>query len=152
MDRAALDVAIELGIPYRGWVPRGSMAEDGPLPDRYTGLRETDSDRPEVRTRRNVRDTDATLVIAFGDVTGGTALARDTAEELGRPILVVNLRGTDLHVAVESVRRWIDSLAKPLRLNVAGPRASGVPEGYAAAARLLRHALTRSAMARDDSG
>ena len=28
VDRAALDVAIELGIPYRGWCPKGGWAED----------------------------------------------------------------------------------------------------------------------------
>lgn len=30
-DRAALDVAIKFNIPKGGWVPRGRMAEDGPL-------------------------------------------------------------------------------------------------------------------------
>ena len=32
VDRAALDVAIELGIPYRGWCPKGGWAEDMPNP------------------------------------------------------------------------------------------------------------------------
>ena len=34
-DRAALDVAIELGIPHGGWIPKGRKAEDGVLPDKY---------------------------------------------------------------------------------------------------------------------
>jgi hypothetical protein len=34
-DRAALDAAIRLGIPHGGWVPKGRLAEDGRLPDRY---------------------------------------------------------------------------------------------------------------------
>ena len=29
VDRAALDVAIELGIDHGGWCPRGRIAEDG---------------------------------------------------------------------------------------------------------------------------
>ena len=34
-DRAALDVAIELGIPHGGWIPKGRKTEDGRLPDQY---------------------------------------------------------------------------------------------------------------------
>jgi len=29
VDRAALDVALELGIPCRGWCPKDRQAEDG---------------------------------------------------------------------------------------------------------------------------
>jgi hypothetical protein len=31
VDRAALDVALELGIPCGGWCPKGRKAEDGPV-------------------------------------------------------------------------------------------------------------------------
>jgi hypothetical protein len=34
-DRAALDAAIDLGIPHGGWVPKGRLAEDGPISDKY---------------------------------------------------------------------------------------------------------------------
>jgi len=34
-ERAALDVAIELGIPYGGWIPKGRKTEDGRLPEKY---------------------------------------------------------------------------------------------------------------------
>ena len=30
-DRAALDFAIKHKIPHGGWVPKGRLAEDGPL-------------------------------------------------------------------------------------------------------------------------
>ena len=43
VDRAALDVALELGIPCGGWCPRGRRAEDGPLCARYP-LQETPSE------------------------------------------------------------------------------------------------------------
>ena len=32
VDRAALDIAIELGIPYSGFCPKGRRAEDGIIP------------------------------------------------------------------------------------------------------------------------
>ena len=42
-DRAALDVALDHGLEIGGWVPRGRLAEDGVIPARYSGLRETES-------------------------------------------------------------------------------------------------------------
>src|SRR5437870_1510665 len=41
-DRAALDFAIEHGIPHGGWCPAGRLAEDGPIDPRYL-LSETPS-------------------------------------------------------------------------------------------------------------
>lgn len=35
VDRAAPDSAMDLGIDASGWVPKGRLAEDGPLPTRY---------------------------------------------------------------------------------------------------------------------
>jgi hypothetical protein len=35
VDRAALDAAIKLGIAHGGWVPKGRLTEDGPLPGTY---------------------------------------------------------------------------------------------------------------------
>ena len=35
VDRAALDVALALGIPTGGWCPNGRRAEDGVIPARY---------------------------------------------------------------------------------------------------------------------
>jgi len=34
-DRAALDWAIEHGIPHGGWCPKGRLAEDRPIDARY---------------------------------------------------------------------------------------------------------------------
>jgi hypothetical protein len=50
VDRAALDVALELGIPCGGWCPRGRKAEDGAIPARYP-LTETPSDGYAQRTK-----------------------------------------------------------------------------------------------------
>ncbi len=35
VDRAALDFAINNGIPCGGWCPKGRLAEDGKLPLKY---------------------------------------------------------------------------------------------------------------------
>ena len=53
VDRAALDVAMELGIPCGGWCPKGRRAEDGRIPGHYP-LQEASSKEYPLRTRLNV--------------------------------------------------------------------------------------------------
>ena len=38
VDRAGLEAAIALGLPYGGWVPKGRLAEDGVVPLKYAGM------------------------------------------------------------------------------------------------------------------
>jgi hypothetical protein len=129
VDRAALDAAIELGIPHGGWCPRGRMAEDGRIPDRYQ-LRETDSPDYAFRTEQNVLDADATLILYRGRISGGTELTLRLARQHARPHLVVDL---DAPPPPAEVRRWLEEHAVTT-LNVAGPRESQSP-GTAAMAR-----------------
>jgi predicted Rossmann fold nucleotide-binding protein DprA/Smf involved in DNA uptake len=143
VDRAALDVALELGIPCGGWCPRGRLAEDGPIPARYP-LRESASPDYAERTRLNVRDSDATLVLTRGAPTGGTALTLRLADELGRPALVLDLATAP---RPEAAARWIAGRGIAV-LNVAGPRESGAPGIYAEAAAFLRAALAEFAPTR----
>jgi hypothetical protein len=129
-DRAALDFAIRHGLAHDGWCPRGRLAEDGPLDERYQ-LRQSPSRKYAQRTEWNVRDSDATVVFSMdSEVQGGTALTIGLAERLGRPWL--HLVGGDLSPAIvaESARRLIAFLEehRVARLNVAGPRSSQAPE------------------------
>src|SRR5262245_30615236 len=111
VDRAALDVALERGIPCDGWCPPGRAAEDGPIPDRYP-LRETpavtDPEAPDVpnsqRTAWNVRDADGTLVLTRGEPDAGTALTMNLAARHGKPCLVLDLAGKP---RAADVRNWV---------------------------------------------
>jgi len=141
VDRAALDVALELGILHGGWIPTGRLAEDGIIPSKYDRLQETGSPDYAVRTVRNVRDTDGTLLISWGPLSGGSLQTREAADQLGKPLLHLDLTDTPHDAAVHRVRRWLASLPPPTRLNVAGPRASGWPQGYDLASELLRSIL-----------
>lgn len=135
VDRAALDVALALGIPCGGWCPKGRLAEDGPIPERYP-LRETRSARYARRTAFNVRDSDATLILAPRPLTGGTAYTERVAADLERPCLVVPPVATEL----ERVRGWLAANEVEV-LNVAGPRESGAPGTYERACAFLRALL-----------
>lgn len=137
VDRAALDVAMELGLPTGGWVPKGRLAEDGRIPDAYPNLRETDTAEYPRRTFLNVRDSDATLILSQGPLTGGSLFTMETAVKLGRPSLHLDLIGkSDTEAAVE-VRAWLKAVGART-LNVAGPRASGDPTIAARAKSVLR--------------
>ncbi len=117
VDRAALDVALELGIPCGGWCPAGRRAEDGPIADRYP-LRETPSPAYRQRTEWNVRDSDATLILARPPLAGGTALTAKLARAYRRPLLIADPAEP---TEVKRVRRWL-AIVAPAVLNVAGPR------------------------------
>lgn len=127
-DRAGLDAAIELGLEYGGWVPLGRKAEDGAVPECYTGMSESRSADYRERTKANVRDSDATLIItAKLPLSRGTLLTRRTAENLLKPNFVACIGAPN---ALEETRRWLESfqqISRPFVLNVAGPRESGSP-------------------------
>jgi hypothetical protein len=136
VDRAALDVAIALGFTHGGWCPAGRLAEDGPIDTRYA-LRETASPAYDVRTERNVVDSDGTLVLASGEPRGGSALTCRLARTHGKPLLVVDLADPPPPAAVHA---WLDAHAIAT-LNVAGPRASSEPGVYARASAYLTNVL-----------
>jgi hypothetical protein len=138
-DRAALETAIELGIPHGGWVPQGRWAEDGSLDSRYQ-VDESASPEPAVRTERNVRAADATLIIAHGPLTGGSALTQDLALRYAKPLLVIDLDKIEESAAVDQVRNWLTQ-TQPAVLNVAGPRASTDLRIYDAVRRILQQAF-----------
>ncbi len=120
VDRAALDAAIATGLVIGGWCPKGRRAEDGVISDRYS-LRETSERRSRQRTQWNVRDSDATLVLNWGELQDGTLLTVKLARErYQRPLLLVNLLQP---INVQEVVEWI--VRHDIKtLNVAGPRES----------------------------
>lgn len=148
-DRAALDAAIRLGIPHGGWVPKGRLAEDGPIPKRYR-VRETASAAYPQRTERNVCDSDGTLLITRGKPTGGSEYTRAMALRHGRPFLHVDLNRLPAFKAALTVSRWIaDHSIRTL--NVAGSRASKDPGIYRDTLGLIE-AVYVLTLSRDDAG
>jgi Circularly permutated YpsA SLOG family len=139
VDRAALDVAIELGIAHGGWVSKGRVAEDGAIPARYQ-VTETESSAYDERTKRNVRDSDGTIIIARGPLVGGSALTRDHARAVGKPVLVIDISAPSSGDAARMIRSWIER-NEISTLNVAGPRASEDSTAYANAYTVLSAAL-----------
>lgn len=130
MDRGALQAAMSLGLDWGGWAPKGWRAEDGKIPALY---REKMKEHPSAnylgRTRRNVLEADATLILTNRlPLNGGTLKTMAFCQEFGRPHLAVSLGDPD---AIRKVQDWLDQFFlpeahSPLVLNVAGPRESKV--------------------------
>lgn len=133
VDRGALDAALETGFPCGGLCPAARRAEDGPIPPRYP-LEELRARDYVVRTRRNVADSDGTLVIHHGALEGGTALTVRFCKELQRPCLSLDATEMDAVRAAVQARAFIRRQGISV-LNVAGPRQSKWPgaHGYARA-------------------
>lgn len=124
-DRAGLDAAMELNIPIGGWCPKGRKAEDGHIDNKYP-LQETTSGDYRVRTERNVKESDGTIIFTIGKPTGGTALTVKKAKSFDKPYLVIDL---DKDYDLYAVKAWLRDNNIEV-LNVAGPRGSKFPYVY----------------------
>lgn len=128
VDQGGLHAAIDLGLEWGGWVPKGWRTENGTVGALFRPkMKEHASANYLGRTRRNVIDSHATLIITNSyPLTGGTLKTRFFCQELMRPHLVVSLGEND---AEGKVRRWLEQFfltahPVPFILNIAGPRES----------------------------
>jgi hypothetical protein len=128
-DRAALDWAISHSIPHGGWCPLGRKAEDGVLDAKYK-LDEIAVGGYRQRTKRNVMDSDGTLILNLGELDGGTLATQKFAYQMEKPCFAVQLDDGINEKDAESVMYWIISHGIEA-LNVAGPRESKRPGIYA---------------------
>ncbi len=138
VDRAALDIARYLKIPYGGWCPKNRWAEDGPISADYSNLIETSLSAPEQRTEWNVRDSDGTLVIVVDPPIGSTQYTIEMAQKYNKPYYV---RKVSESVEMSDINEWIKNTNIHI-LNVAGPRESQGIGIYEKAYNLLRKLLT----------
>ena len=135
VDRAGLDVALELGLLHGGFIPAGRLAEDGEVPLKYD-LVELASRNYPVRTRANIREADATLILTPPPpLSRGTRLTCKLAQEMKKPWWAADPRKAD---ALEKVVAWIREV-DPVILNVAGPRESKVPGIHQISVEFLRN-------------
>lgn len=121
-DQAALQAAIDSGVPHGGWCPPGRVCESGKIPKHFL-LKKTPVERselaPEVprslRTEWNVRDSDGTLIFSGGSHDPGTTWTLKAVTLYQKPSLIIS--GDQ---SAERVSDWLKE--KKIRvLNVAGP-------------------------------
>lgn len=141
-DRAALDWAIANDMPHGGWCPKGRKAADGVLADKYQ-LTETESTGYRQRTKRNVDDSDGTLIVNLGELDGGTLATKVFAEKARKPCQIVQLDGGVTNTIIHEVLRWLR--IHPIDvLNIAGPKEEKRPGIYALTYQLLERLVALS--------
>lgn len=121
VDRAGLDAALNAGIPIGGYCPKGRRAEDGVIPDQYPMI-ELESPESYYRTEMNVLESDGTLILNKGTLSGGTKLTHDFTVQYGKPRLVIQL-DAEYFIEPAHVIRWLAGQYISV-LNIAGPRES----------------------------
>lgn len=137
VDRAALDFAMEAGYSHGGWCPKGRKAEDGRIPTHYN-LAETESEGYRQRTKRNVLESDGTLILNSGELGGGTLETLRIARRAGRPVHVVTLDSSVPEDEIRRVLEWLEASAPMAILNVAGPKEGKRPGIYRQSLEFLR--------------
>jgi len=134
-DQAALDAAIKLGIPHGGWVPKGRLTEDGPLPDKYDLTEMPTASYPE-RTKKNIRESDGTLILSHGMLTNGSEFTRKMALKYQQPMLHIDFNRMIPFDAAVVINNWMVDHDISV-LNVAGSRGSTDPHIYRAAVDII---------------
>lgn len=140
VDRAALDVSIALSIPCGGWCPADRSAQDGIIPAHYP-IQPLTSGGLRKRTQWNVRDSDGTLIVSTGPLTGGSLLTHNLAHMHHKPCFVVDL-DSFTSTTTDDVWRWIES-SKIETLNIAGPSEATSPGIYERSFSYLQELLAK---------
>ena len=128
VDRAALDVALKHGIDAGGSCPTGRLDEFGRIPDCYP-LKELENGGFTERTLQNVKDSDGTVIIYPGKLSGGTDQTVRFCIEQRRPRLLIDASKIPIEEAAKLIADFVREKQIDI-LNVAGPRESEWPQGY----------------------
>jgi putative molybdenum carrier protein len=135
VDRAALDVALRYQIECGGWCPAGRLDEFGRIPDQYP-VQELEHGGFTERTLQNVKDSDGTVIIYPGKLSGGTDQTVRFCVEQQRPHRLMDASKISIDEAARLIADFVRNHKIEI-LNVAGPRQSEWPEGYGYAFRAV---------------
>lgn len=127
VDRGALDACLAKKFPCGGWCPETRQAEDGVLDEKYP-LEPLKGAGYHQRTRQNVIDSDATVLIYYQEIQlkGGTELTLKTCIKQTKPYLLIDSSVIAVETASQMLVDFVNRHQIQI-LNFAGPRASGVP-------------------------
>ena len=118
-DQGALEAAEELGIKTGGQMPADFQTELGYQPETAERFNLTAAGSYRTRTRANIINSDATLILSTNKYSAGTVLTVKTAVKMGKLVLLLDpFKAESLSHAVAWLPDYIETL------NVAGNRES----------------------------
>ncbi len=128
VDQIALLAAFDCRVRTDGTAPREYMTERGKQPLlRHFGLRDIGYSYAD-RTKRNIVDSDGTLIILGEKSSPGTRLTQNICAVQRKPYLVIPETEVTNPVRLDETLHWLER--HDIRfLNVAGPRASNLKQG-----------------------
>jgi len=106
-DRGGLEAAIYCDVPHSGWCPKGRLAADGTIPDRYD-LQEMPTTDYRKRTEANVVDSDATVIFTYGSPTRGNLSTIKFARKHEKPYEHIDLLDMSKERAVKTLVDWLN--------------------------------------------
>lgn len=141
-DLGGIVGAERAGIQTGGWAPKNFKTEVGsqPILQSRFGLREHADLGYRGRSRQNVLDSNATLIISPVSRSAGTKLTISFCEELGRPYCLISELGADNVTVIHDFL----NLYKPVMLNIAGNRERVSPGLTAYTANLIHQCFLHS--------
>jgi hypothetical protein len=81
------------------------------------------------RTLKNVQDSDGTVILFSGTLSGGTLLTQKMCVRERKPFIVIDAQALTKLRAADLISGFVEENEIQV-LNVAGPRLSGWPKGY----------------------
>ncbi len=138
-DQAALDVAIKMGILHGGWIQKGRKTQSGLLPKKYN-LKEMPTASFIKRIEQNVIDSDGTVIISHGALSGGANYSQKMTTKHGRPCLHIDLSIIPIFMAASRINTWVEEHDIEV-LNVTGSRTSEDPKIYNEAMLIIENAI-----------
>ena len=141
-DQAALDAAIKCNFPHGGWIQKGRKTQTGVLPEKYH-LIEMPAAGYKERIEQNVVQSDGTVIVSHGDLSGGADYSWKMAMKHHRPCLHIDLSQTPASVSSAEINTWIIENSIKV-LNVTGSRASEDGDVYKETAGIIEATILLS--------
>ncbi len=122
ITRGFLDAALEQEVDCGGYCVEGRMSEDGFIPDHYP-VEELEGSDTSDTIRRNVKDSDGTAIIFFGEIEDEPEEALDCCVQLGKPYRLVDALELQPGQAAKTIADFIKDKGL-ISLNVVGTKLS----------------------------
>jgi hypothetical protein len=122
ITRGFLDAALEQEVDCGGYCVEGRMSEDGFIPDHYP-VEELEGSDTSDTIRRNVKDSDGTAIIFFGEIEDEPEEALDCCVQQGKPYRLVDALELQPGQAAKTIADFIKDKGL-ISLNIVGTKLS----------------------------